>query len=455
MSEQLETNKNNGELAQDDPANQIAVEDIFGAEGLDDEFSDLEELPDSDDEGGQKHAANAPTSANVDGSKSGSAAPAYEFTLPRFKKRDHHALDVLDNEEGQDRIDGEGREYTTTDGQQRQDNEERSDIIKIIKEANVSIEMAFISNMYINININTCKAKSSAAKDFMDSVMKDIKGSTSRSKRRRKDGDLDEVTRMDDQASALKRAMQKAALQDLDSHANEQPGFAKLMLLEQVVLSMNKVDMHDAFMDANILEAIRVWLEPFADRSLPPLDIQEAMFKILDDLPISTDHLRESGVGRVTLFYVKNKKVQAPIQRLADRLINKWSRPILGLSDDYRTKRLPTTSMDERAMSPRPRSSGSSGGNKASSTSSFLFSSNNAGSQRRQADAVDTSSRGSAVASARAHIPSTYLPTFEVMPLPDQNVHLASANAKNKDPLKRIKQKMNLMKRQSSPGGKR
>ncbi|KAI8050805.1 hypothetical protein BDF22DRAFT_107199 [Syncephalis plumigaleata] len=118
------------------------------------------------------------------------------------------------------------------------------------------------------------------------------------------------------------------------------------MLLDRVVLSMNKVDMHDAFMDANILEAIRVWLEPFADRSLPPLDIQQAMFKILDDLPISTDHLRESGVGRITLFYVKNKKVQPSIQRLADRLLNKWSRPILGLSSDYRTKRLPTAALD-------------------------------------------------------------------------------------------------------------
>jgi transcription factor SPN1 len=42
--------------------------------------------------------------------------------------------------------------------------------------------------------------------------------------------------------------------------------------------------MHDAYMDANIMEAIRAWLEPLPDRSLPSLDIQRAMFKILDEV---------------------------------------------------------------------------------------------------------------------------------------------------------------------------
>ncbi|RKP08033.1 hypothetical protein THASP1DRAFT_16204, partial [Thamnocephalis sphaerospora] len=115
-----------------------------------------------------------------------------------------------------------------------------------------------------------------------------------------------------------------------------------------------RVHMHDAYMDVNIMEAIRAWLEPLPDKSLPSLDIQQAMFRALDEaslaLPISTDHLRESGIGRIALFYVKNKKVKPHIHRMADRLINKWSRPILGLSDDYRTRRLRTANVDGQEL---------------------------------------------------------------------------------------------------------
>ncbi|RKP26392.1 hypothetical protein SYNPS1DRAFT_27913, partial [Syncephalis pseudoplumigaleata] len=242
----------------------IGVEDIFGADGLDDEFSDLEELPESDDDERPKSSASAvPSSAGAGAEKKGEAGAAtYEFTLPRFKKRDYSAAQDAAYGDYQHQHHLEEGEDAAMAGQSSVPSRpEKSDANKEIMEG---------------------KSKSSAAKEFMDSVMKDVKGSSSRSKRRRKNGDLDEVTRMDDEASALKRAMQKAALEDLDSHANDQPGFAKLMLLERVVLAMNKVDMHDAFMDANVLEAIRVWLEPLADRSLPPLDIQQAMFKILD-----------------------------------------------------------------------------------------------------------------------------------------------------------------------------
>jgi hypothetical protein len=45
---------------------------------------------------------------------------------------------------------------------------------------------------------------------------------------------------MDEEAIALKHEMQKAALDDLDSFANGNPGFAKLFMLDKVVMAMNK-----------------------------------------------------------------------------------------------------------------------------------------------------------------------------------------------------------------------
>ena len=45
---------------------------------------------------------------------------------------------------------------------------------------------------------------------------------------------------MDEEASTLKHAMQRAALQDLDKYASGEPGFAKIVLLDKVVMEMNK-----------------------------------------------------------------------------------------------------------------------------------------------------------------------------------------------------------------------
>ncbi|KAI8050804.1 hypothetical protein BDF22DRAFT_744995 [Syncephalis plumigaleata] len=176
-----------------DEADQIGIEDIFGADGLDDEFSDLEGLPDSDDEEKQKKSTTSGVAqAGASSQKTESAKPIYEFTLPRFKKRDRSAVANNANEYQQEDNDN----YQITESNSPRD-ESTSRNHADREGAKESVEG---------------KSKTSAAKEFMDSVMKDVKGTSSRSKRRRKNGDLDEVTRMDDEASALKRAMHKQHL---------------------------------------------------------------------------------------------------------------------------------------------------------------------------------------------------------------------------------------------------
>jgi transcription factor SPN1 len=62
----------------------------------------------------------------------------------------------------------------------------------------------------------------------------------------------------------------------------------------------------------------------------------------LIQLPIRTDNLRESGIGRVMFFYTKCPRIEPKVKRVADQLVAKWSRPILRRSADYREKRLQT-----------------------------------------------------------------------------------------------------------------
>lgn len=104
-----------------------------------------------------------------------------------------------------------------------------------------------------------------------------------------------------------------------------------------------------------------MWLEPLPDRSLPSLNIQKAMFPLLDRMYIDSTSLKMSGLGKLVLFYTRCDRVDKSIARIADRLIGEhfdierndwdqswqsvlmlsiesWSRPILKRSSSYRDR---------------------------------------------------------------------------------------------------------------------
>jgi transcription factor SPN1 len=95
--------------------------------------------------------------------------------------------------------------------------------------------------------------------------------------------------------------------------------------------------------DNNLLEAVKRWLEPLPDRSLPALNIQREFFAILKKMEfIDSAVLKESGLGRVVLFYTKCKRVNADIAKTANELVSTWSRPIIKRSASYRDRVVPT-----------------------------------------------------------------------------------------------------------------
>src|SRR5262245_55771949 len=95
-------------------------------------------------------------------------------------------------------------------------------------------------------------------------------------------------------------------------------------------------------MDNNLLEGVRRWLEPLPDRSLPALNIQQEFFPILKKMEfIDSAVLKESGLGRVVLFYTKCKRVTPGISRQANDLVSIWSRPIIKRSANWRDRVVP------------------------------------------------------------------------------------------------------------------
>jgi transcription factor SPN1 len=146
----------------------------------------------------------------------------------------------------------------------------------------------------------------------------------------------------------MRRRMTDAAMADNDARAKGEPAMAKMKLMPEVNKLLNRSSLANSLVDPdiNLLEAVRFFLEPLSDGSLPAYQIQRDLFNALGKLPISKDSLVASGIGKVALFYTRSKRPEDSIKRQAEKLLSDWMRPILKRSDDYRKRELTEASYD-------------------------------------------------------------------------------------------------------------
>ncbi|XP_017567231.1 protein IWS1 homolog isoform X1 [Pygocentrus nattereri] len=155
-------------------------------------------------------------------------------------------------------------------------------------------------------------------------------------RRRHRDGGTF-ISDADDVVSAMITKMTEAAEEDRTLNSQKKPALKKLMLLPTVVMHLKKQDLKETFIDSGVMTAIKEWISPLPDKSLPALKIREELLKILQELPsVSQETLKMSGIGRAVMFLYKHPKESRANKNLALKLINEWSRPIFGLSSNYK-----------------------------------------------------------------------------------------------------------------------
>ncbi|XP_026866840.2 protein IWS1 homolog isoform X2 [Electrophorus electricus] len=155
-------------------------------------------------------------------------------------------------------------------------------------------------------------------------------------RRRHRDGGTF-ISDADDVVSAMITKMTEAAEEDRTLNSQKKPALKKLMLLPTVVMHLKKQDLKETFIDSGVMTAIKEWISPLPDKSLPALKIREELLKILQELPsVSQETLKMSGIGRAVMYLYKHPKESRPNKDLALKLINEWSRPIFGLSSNYK-----------------------------------------------------------------------------------------------------------------------
>ncbi|KAG5221223.1 Transcription factor iws [Salix suchowensis] len=204
----------------------------------------------------------------------------------------------------------------------------------------------------------------------IDAIIKPKKGS--RSKKRKNEDELDRFA--DDEVARLREAMINAADQDDIAIKEGNPALQKLRLLPEVmdvlrkcVLSLSlfcewtliacRASLAQSIVDNNLLQGVRRWLEPLPDRSIPALNIQREFFPLLKKMDyIDSAVLRESGLGKVMIFYTRCKRVQPDIARTAGDLVSTWSRPIIKRSASYRDRIIPIAQEENAPSRPTGRS---------------------------------------------------------------------------------------------------
>lgn len=135
----------------------------------------------------------------------------------------------------------------------------------------------------------------------------------------------------------MRKRMTHAAQMDAIDRQEGKPAMHKLKLLPEVILLLNRNQYTNSLVDPeiNLLEAVRFFLEPLDDGSMPAYNIQRDLLTSIAKLPIQKDALIASGIGKVVVFYTKSKRVERPIKDMAEKLLAEWTRPILQRSDDY------------------------------------------------------------------------------------------------------------------------
>ncbi len=146
----------------------------------------------------------------------------------------------------------------------------------------------------------------------------------------------------------IRTRMMDAARNDNETRKQGKMPMEKLKILPEVVALLNRpmIQNHIVDPESGIIEAMRWFLEPLSDGTMPSYDVQREMFTALSNMSVPQDTLIQSAIGKVVLFYTKSKKVQVPVQRMAERLMGEWTRPMLKRSTNYRDRKQQTAEYD-------------------------------------------------------------------------------------------------------------
>jgi hypothetical protein len=141
--------------------------------------------------------------------------------------------------------------------------------------------------------------------------------------------------------------MLAAAKADYLARKAGQPAVAKIRLLDDVRTAVDDMRLHEALLEGpgrgmerdpegTLLGVFREWLRPLPGTVLPSLQVREAVYGFLSRLPLTLDHLRDSGIAPL-LRALSSHDGETPGNRATlTNLCQTFTRQIFHKSTSYR-----------------------------------------------------------------------------------------------------------------------
>ncbi|KAH6805102.1 hypothetical protein C2S51_029933 [Perilla frutescens var. frutescens] len=132
-----------------------------------------------------------------------------------------------------------------------------------------------------------------------------------------------------------------AVEEDAELNRQEKPAITKLRNLSLLTDIIPRKHLQKDFLDRGVLVALREWLEPLPDGSIPSIDVRATVFKCLNDLTIDFEQseriaqMKASGIGKAVMFYSKYGEETIANRKLAKELWDNWSRSIYRISTNH------------------------------------------------------------------------------------------------------------------------
>jgi hypothetical protein len=144
--------------------------------------------------------------------------------------------------------------------------------------------------------------------------------------------------------------MVAAARQDRKDRAANKPATHKLRLLNRVrqvcanttlqIMLLEGCNTGASSMGSEdnptILSVLREWLRPLPGTTIPPLALREAIYDVIDKLPIRIDDLKPSRIGEVLYALSQHESEEPRNREKLAKMIERYSRSIFGKSERYR-----------------------------------------------------------------------------------------------------------------------
>ncbi|PHJ25425.1 iws1 c-terminus protein [Cystoisospora suis] len=130
--------------------------------------------------------------------------------------------------------------------------------------------------------------------------------------------------------------MSDAMQKDEDAIEKGKPATAKLEMLDRVCTELVKPKWRNWFLTEGCCQCIATWLAPFKDNTLSNFTLRNRLLRVLAKLPISSQELMNNDLGRVLVLLWHHPDESDENRILIRQLIQRWTRPMLGLGSSHR-----------------------------------------------------------------------------------------------------------------------